>query len=301
MILGTGTSHVNYTLYTSDAYAKYKGETTLFAAQSNQQFGHDGEVSSEYAGDVAEWIQGSRRQDNIYGTIDIPDYGTVTIYNSGVLDLKDVPRTEEFQLDWKHIDSAEDRANAILENYPGSTLTIAETAVSTEAQNDRYVAFLNSIMSSDALAETYLNSSSLSVPVSTSSQDDLNIKSDETGEYMLATNRWENAWGTINVPGMGTVTIYNGGGTSYDGSPGDIDIDWENIDTAEGRAAAIMAKYGGDLIMAETAVRSNLSIDEGDSLDYLKTVMEDDALFKSYLASSVGQSIEETLRETADL
>ncbi len=153
MITGAAPSHVSYTLYTADAYAKRNGETTLFDITSNpdQTWGYDSKPGPAHAADVGKWIHETKREDNVWGTIDIPDHGAVKIYNSGVMELENIPRTGPLKIDWKHISTAEDRAAAILDQYPESMLTKAETAVSSETQKDRYASFLNTIMSVDAL------------------------------------------------------------------------------------------------------------------------------------------------------
>ncbi len=295
MITGNAPSYSTRTLYTPDAYARYKGETTLFAAKSNAQFGYDGTPSSEYASDVSKWIQDSRRDDNVYGTIDIPDRGTITIYNSGVMDLDGFPSSESIGIDWKHLDTAEGRTDAILDNYPGSTFSIADTAITPETQKDRFATFLGNLIGNDALVEKYLGNASGNGPASVYETE---ATSDVDPSSMIAANRPGNEWGKIEIPGVGTVTIWNGGVVQ---APESVQIDWEHNDTAEGRAAAIMQKYGGELTMANSAIRSELTEGQTKYLDSLKGMMGDDELFRTYLETSVGQSIQDILDKTADL
>lgn len=68
-------------------------------------------------------------------------------------------------------------------------------------------------------------------------------------------NDKSNIWGIIERP-TGTVTIYNSGGVE---SSGDVDIDWNSLQTAKSRANAILQKYGGVLTMNDTSIAQEKS------------------------------------------
>ncbi|MGQ4811254.1 hypothetical protein [Agrobacterium vitis] len=95
----------------------------------------------------------------------------------------------------------------------------------------------------------------------------------------------------------GTVTLYNEGGSRYnpyeqgtDFSQWGEGIDWENLDTPEERAAAIMEKHGGKFTAS--------SVESGDkslTSELMSKMLSSDALVDRMLITSSGESLEEGL------
>ncbi|MGR6465954.1 hypothetical protein [Rhizobium sp. PAMB 3182] len=105
----------------------------------------------------------------------------------------------------------------------------------------------------------------------------------------LSDNRPDNIWGTINIGGN-VVTIYNGGVTQYENGL-TIDIDWDGLNTAEDRANAIMAKYGGSLTMAGTAMSE--SAYNNHAAQFWAGVLGDENLFSRFFNGTGGGYNEE--------
>ncbi|MCF1472989.1 hypothetical protein FS763_13665 [Agrobacterium vitis] len=103
-------------------------------------------------------------------------------------------------------------------------------------------------------------------------------------------------WGVLHLS-EGTVTLYNEGGSLYtpyemggDVSQWGNDIDWENINTPEERAAAIMEQYGGKLTAS--------SVESGDkslTSELMSKMFSSDALVDRMLMTSSGESLQEGL------
>ncbi len=99
-----------------------------------------------------------------------------------------------------------------------------------------------------------------------------------------------------------TAAAYNGGVTSYEAgpdSPLSTEIDWESIDTAEGRAVAIINKFGGTLTMADTA--KTPEVYQNQYADFLKSIIDDDALFEKFMGNAVPSGSEKELIERMGL
>ncbi|MGV2070579.1 MULTISPECIES: hypothetical protein [Rhizobium/Agrobacterium group] len=96
-------------------------------------------------------------------------------------------------------------------------------------------------------------------------------------------------WAILQI-GNTPVTIDTEGGVSYSGSELDIDIDWENLNTAEERAEAIMSKYGGTL--TTSAVESG---DKSLTSELMSKMFSSDALVDRMLMTSSGESLQEGL------
>ncbi|MCM2442627.1 hypothetical protein HGO34_23285 [Agrobacterium vitis] len=103
-------------------------------------------------------------------------------------------------------------------------------------------------------------------------------------------------WGVLHLS-TGTVTLYNEGGSRYnpyeqgtDFSEWGEGIDWENLDTPEERAAAIMEKHGGKLTAS--------SVESGDkslTSELMSTMFSSDALVDRMMMTSSGESLQEGL------
>ncbi|WP_233741160.1 hypothetical protein [Agrobacterium vitis] len=96
-------------------------------------------------------------------------------------------------------------------------------------------------------------------------------------------------WATLQI-GNTPVAIDTEGGVSYSGTELDIDIDWENLNTAEERAEAIMSKYGGTLTTSavESGTKSLTS-------ELMSKMFSSDALVDRMLMTSSGESLQEGL------
>ncbi|MGV1801973.1 hypothetical protein ACQZ6A_08870 [Agrobacterium vitis] len=103
-------------------------------------------------------------------------------------------------------------------------------------------------------------------------------------------------WGVLHLS-TGTVTLYNEGGSRYnpyeqgtDFSEWGEGIDWENLDTPEERAAAIMEKHGDKLTAS--------SVESGDkslTSELMSKMFSSDALVDRMLMTSSGESLQEGL------
>ncbi|MCF1472990.1 hypothetical protein GOZ84_21295 [Agrobacterium vitis] len=107
-----------------------------------------------------------------------------------------------------------------------------------------------------------------------------------------------NLWGVLHIGGQ-TVRIGASGGVAYSVNPeaedflGEgkgFDLDWDNLDTPEEIADAIMSKYGGKLTAS--------SVESGDkslTSELMSKMFSSDALVDRMLMTSSGESLQEGL------